>query len=70
MTRLSRSWRAGNFRAPLPPPVRPLAVSEESLERLVRPGERFLTRRQLAVIYPDAGKGWDARSLAEGRRSS
>jgi hypothetical protein len=67
---LCRSWRKGIFR-PEPAPVvpRPAPYPGEADERLARPGERFLTRRQLAAIYPDAGEGWDARNLPrEGRR--
>lgn len=66
---LCRYWRKGIFR-PEPAPV--VLQPGEADERLVRPGERYVTERQLAVMYPgypEAGKDWDARGLRrEGRR--
>ena len=57
--RLLRIWR---HESPLVPPVPAQRQSTEG------DGERMATTQELAAIHPDAGKGWDARRIAEGER--
>ena len=63
MKALRRTWRRGGLPGfGTTPPVSPVpaqrAASDEDMERLAGPGDRFVTERQLGALrHPNIGEG-------------